>query len=291
MKRALCIFFLLILFCISNQTKAQLTVAGGSTPAQLVQMLLGANVTASNVTYTGAPLAIGTFNGAASNIGLTSGVLITSGSIFNAPGPNNVGSLGTANFFPGDTDLTILANEPTHDAAILEFDFVPYTDTISFRYVFASEEYPEFVCSNFNDVFGFFISGPGYAGAQNIALVPGTAEPVSVNTVNNGSCFGGFTFHQGVDTTNLSYFVDNTAGATVQYDGFTQVFTAKAVVQPCKTYHIRLAIADGTDYAFDSGIFLEMGSFTGNPVVAIAQATSTTLGCSSFTTAFTNTSF
>lgn len=279
---------------------AQLTVSNSMTPAQLVQnVLLGTGVTATNVTYTGSSLARGTFNGTNSNIGLSSGVLLTTGSIQNAAGPNTQGGAGTDNMLNGNAELDALAGIVTHDAAVLSFDFVPLTDTIRFRYVFGSEEYNEFVCSTFNDVFAFFISGPGITGQQNIALIPGTTVPVTINRVNNGSCGGIYTFHGGCDLSNSGYFVDNNnpPGATVQYDGFTTVFTAQAIVTPCVTYHIRLEIADAGDGALDSGVFLEAGSFvSGTTVAATAQSTSGIsiptgiIGCAPFTATFTNTS-
>ena len=270
------------------------------TPEQLVQnVLLGAGVTATNITFTGSPNAKGTFNGSGSNIGLSGGILLTTGSIFNAPGPNNALNSGTDNSLPGDTTLAILAGTNTLDATILEFDFVPTTDTIRFRYVFASEEYNEYVCSNYNDVFAFFISGPGITGQKNIALIPGTSTPVTINRVNKGVCGINGAFHAGCDLSNSVYFIDNEnpAGTAVQYDGFTTVLTAQTNVIPCLTYHFRLVIADALDRTYDSGVFLEAGSFnSGATVNASAQPTSGiqvptgTIGCAPFTATFLNTS-
>ncbi len=295
------LFFASIFSCFSfTDGYAQLSVSNTMTPQQLVQnVLLGTGVTATNITYTGSPIARGTFNGAASNIGLGSGVLLTTGSIFNAPGPNDKDNSGTDNLRPGNHDLNTLADTSTQDACILEFDFVPLTDTVRFRYVFGSEEYNEYVCSFYNDVFAFFISGPGITGFQNIALIPGTATPVTINRLNNGSCGLDQPFHTGCDLSNSAYFIDNEnpPGATVQYDGFTTVFTAQARVIPCQTYHIRLAIADAGDGMFDSGVFLEAGSFaSGTAVIASAQPTSGIqvpagiIGCAPFTATFLNTS-
>ena len=147
-------------FCIRMNSSAQLIVNNGATPQQLVQNLLGAGVSVSNITYTGASVARGLFIGNNSNIGLSGGVLLTSGSVFNALGPNNSGSSGTISSLPGYPILDSISGVTSFDAAILEFDFVPMADTIRFRYVFASEEYDEFVCGSVNDAFGFFISGP-----------------------------------------------------------------------------------------------------------------------------------
>lgn len=259
---------------------AQLVVDNTPTPDQLVQtVLLGGGVTASNITFNGLPgntanEQIGTFDGTASNIGLAAGVLMGSGDINVAVGPNVGGgtTLGGGNFGFEDVDLELLSGVESNDAAILEFDFIPTGDSLKFRYVFSSEEYDEYVCGTVNDAFGFFLSGPAIAGpyqnnAINIALVPGTTIPVSINTVNSGTegMFGDAATCAALDpnwTANSVYYLSNAAGTTVEYDGMTVVLTAFALVQCGQQYHIKLAIADGGDTAFDSGVFLEAGSFT-----------------------------
>ncbi len=272
--------FVLISFLIfSNYSIAQLTTSTAMTPTQMVQnVLLGSGITATNITYSGAALSRGTFNGAASNIGLASGVIMSSGDIANACGPNNQSGISTSNSLLGDADLDIIMS-PTlsYDAAVIEFDFVPTSDTVKFRYVFGSDEYMEFVSSipgGINDGFGFFISGPGITGpfannAKNIALVPGTSLPVTMFNLNLNN--------------NSAYYFDNgdgfgsgTApnGLTVQYDGFTKPLTAITQVQCGQTYHIKLAIADGGDGIIDSGVFLEAGSFASTGNVFMSSSTS-----------------
>lgn len=267
-----------ILLCFSFFSYAQLTVNNTQTPTQLVQdVLLGNGITVSNITYTGATAARGFFNGATSNIGLASGVILTTGEIINAPGPNSSGGEGTDNSGFGDPDLDQISGVFTFDACVLEFDFVPLADSVTFRYVFGSEEYPEFVGGVVNDAFGFFISGPGIAGpysngAENIAIIPGTSTPVTINDVNNGDndCFSGGPTGP---CSNCAYYVNNCNGNTVQYDGFTTVLEAKATVIPCQTYHIKLAVADGGDGVWDSGVFLEANSFSSGTVNISAEAT------------------
>lgn len=257
---------------IFNSASAQLTVAT-ATPALMVDTLLGTGVTASGITYTGAATCRGTFNGALSNIGFNSGVILTCGNLTNAVGPNNLSGASIGNGLPGDPDLDIIMSPTTSfDATILEFDFIPTSDTVKFNYVFASEEYMEFVSSTpggINDGFGFFISGPGIAGpfsggAENIAIIPGTTLPVTMYNLNLTS-YG-------------MYYVDNgnglgsgTApdGATVQYDGFTVPLTAISPVQCGETYHIKIVIGDGGDDILDSGVFLEEGSFSSQGVTII----------------------
>jgi len=240
--------------------QAQLQTTGGITPNDLVQnILLGGGVQVSNVTLTGSGQAYGAFTANNTNLGLNSGILLTTGIISgpNGPqGPNNRPDAGIDNNFQGSALLNAEFGftQPTFNATTLSFNFIPQGDSVAFRYVFGSEEYREFVGSEFNDVFGFFISGPNPAGGnyqnQNIALLPNGTK-VAINNVNH--------------LTNSQYYVDNempSPGVFIQYDGFTRVLTARAKVIPCSTYTIRLAIADVADGIYDSGVFLEAKSFT-----------------------------
>jgi len=265
------------LMCGHNQVFAQLTVTGGLTANAMAQILAGPGITVSNATLTGSPLAAGSFNGAASNIGMPSGVILCTGPVTLAPGPNNTGSAGQDNGQPGNPQLNGLAGAATFNAFVLEFDFIPLSNSIEFDYVFGSEEYPEFVNSGFNDAFAFFVSGPGIAGQQNIARIPGTALPVTIDNVNAGS------YQQ--------YYVNNAGGATVQYDAFTTVLTATSTVQACETYHLKIMIADAGDGIWDSGVFLAEGSLT-SAVVEITTSTATAdstayENCSNATVTFT----
>jgi gliding motility-associated-like protein len=262
---------------------AQVTINNTMTPSQLVQnVLLGAGITVSNITYNGAPIAMGAFNGTSSNLGFNKGILLTTGADTNSIGPNNNPAITLASGLGGDPDLNLLVPfSTTYDACILEFDFVATTDTVKFRYIFGSDEYMEYVTpppSFINDCFGFFISGPGISGpfslnSQNIALIPSSPLPVSISNVNLNN--------------NGTYYFDNgnglgsgTApdGLTVQYDGFTVPFTAVSAVQCGQTYHIKIAIADVGDDLVDSGVFLEAGSFKAAGQVALHSIPSNTFG-------------
>lgn len=270
-----------------SRATAQLVVDGNYTPQQLIEdVLVGQGVEVSNFQYSGNQAARGFFDGSTSNIGLGSGIIISTGRIVDAPGPNGtpLSDAGTEFFGPGDPTLTAISGSPagTYDAAILEFDFVPSSDTVQFRYVFASDEYMLYVGTGVNDVFAFLISGPGFPGEQNVALIPGTPTAVTIDNVNAN--------------TNAQYYIDNEnpPGSTVEYNGFTQPFTATAVLTPCETYHIRLAIADGGDGTFDSAVFLEAGSFT-SPIISLNAESSYSAsqnaqdlveGCSSMTLTF-----
>ena len=154
--------------------------------------------------------------------------------------------------FPGPDEETTL------DTTALEVEFESTGGDLFFNFVFASEEYNEFVNSPFNDVFAFFVNG------VNIALIPGTNTPVSINTVNGGNPLG-------VNATNPQYFINNEQGTgqflnEVEYDGFTQVFTAVARDLGPGVHTIKLAISDVSDTILDSAVFLQLGSFSDEPV-------------------------
>lgn len=235
---------------------AQLLVATNSNANALVNQIVGNNVTITNAVLNCNSSASGLFISNSSNIGLTSGVLLTTGKATNAMGANNDSDKGDCfnkNSSFSDPQLNSIEPKATYDGCVLEFDIKPICNTLQIRYVFGSEEYPEFVGSQFNDAFGFFIWGANPLGGSyngfNIARLPG-GTPVAINNVNNGK------FNSG-PCTNCAYYVNNSNGTTVQYDGFTTPLTASVNVQPCQTYHLKLAIADAGDCEYDSGVFLE----------------------------------
>ena len=267
---------------------AQLLINNTPTPQNLVQSnLLGGGVVASNVQYNGLVGApggqpgCGAFTSNGTNLGLASGIILATGNVNDAPGMGDM-TFASAGLFTGtDPDLALLSGVLISDATVLEFDFVPTGNAIEFRFVFASEEYPEYVCALVNDAFGFFLSGPGINGpysnnAVNLAQIPGTSVPVTINTLTAGAAGDPL---NGCDplncaaadpnwVANSAYYVDNFFGNTITYDGMTSVLTASAQVQCGQTYHIKLAIGDGGDDAYDSAVFLEGGSFaSAQPVV------------------------
>ncbi len=231
--------------------KAQLTVDNTPTAIDLAQILAGPNITILTASLTGDAVASGSFDGSTSNIGMNSGVILSTGDVANAPGPNNSAGGGDNLGEAGTAQMDGLAGATSFDAITLEFSFEVQSDFIQFQYVFASEEYPEYAPPNssaYNDVFAFYISGPGIVGEENIALVPTTTNPVTINNINA--------------ITNNAYYVDNTGGATVQYDAFTTVLTAeKQSLTPCETYTMKLVIADGGDAVWNSAVFLLENSF------------------------------
>lgn len=264
-----------------TQANAQLAVNATLTPAQLVQdVLLGSGVTVSNITYNGVAIPATAQPGSArftqvGNLGIGSGVLLSTGEPASAIGPEDNFSSDDIGNNGNDADLRAIMGGNLTNYSILEFDFVPVGDSVKFNYVFGSEEYPSFVCS-YNDAFGFFLSGPGISGpftngAINIAVLPDGVTPVTISNVNNGQ--GNDPNDPFCPAVNPQYYVNNTNGVTVAFGGFTTVLTARAAVQCGETYHIKLAVADAagqfgdTDTAYDSAVFLEGGSFSSAPFV------------------------
>jgi len=196
-------------------------------------------------------------------LGISEGILMTTGSAMGSQGPNTSPINGTDNSAAGDPDLDRLARTNTYDAVVLEFDFVPVSNYISFRYVFASEEYLEYVNRGYNDVFGFYLSGYEIPSPINLALVPGTRDVVSVNTINRETN-SNFYIDNGSTTDSRNSRVINQAGVVeplLEWDGFTRVLTVRYKVTPHEPYHIKLAIADAGDRLVDSGVYLEGKSF------------------------------
>jgi len=277
------LFILLLL--IENVALGQLSVNTALTPNQLIQNFIGGGVTVSNITYTGGVTSKGSFsNGNTTNLGLNSGILLCTGYASQIPNPATY-FMSTNLGLGGDANLNTVNNGvQTYDASILQFDFVPLSDTIKFRYVFGSEEYPDYICSHFNDVFAFFISGPNPAGGTytnyNIALIPGTSMPVSVNSVNSGTPGGGFNSSGCQSLSYSSYYVNNAGinGTTISFGGFTTPLMAKCHVYPCQTYHLKMAVADGYNGLYDSGVFLEANSFSTNTVNMSTSYTDTIMG-------------
>ena len=275
-----------VLICIAFLSHAQLIITSNSNAQQLAQKLVGSGISISNVTLTGNAASTGFFNNVSgTQINLDSGIVLTTGSALTTgtiEGMNGAATLfaSTSHGTPGDAQLSaLIGGSTTNDATILEFDFVPIGDTVRFRYVFGSEEYPGFTCSSFNDVFAFFISGPGITGTQNLALVPGTNIPVAINSINDGIDVGpNLCTQMGPGSPFTQYYINNSGSANFTYGGHTTVLTAQAIVVPCQTYHLKIAIADVGDAAYDSGVLLEARSLTSTPLQIINGNPTTNTG-------------
>ena len=206
-----------------------------------------------------------------------SGLVMTTGNVSLAVGPNSQSSASSAvTGYYTETALSGLASGTINGSASLEFDFIAMADTFSFNYVFASEEYPEYACSSFNDVFAFFLTGVDpvtlTTTTKNVAIVPNTitaSNPngvyVAINSINSGpgtSGSSGNCIPPGSSAPYSQYYVNNPSGSSgIQYDGRTTALSAQAVIFSCQTYHMKLCIANVGDNAYDSGVFIEEGSF------------------------------
>jgi hypothetical protein len=274
-------------FMLGPATNGNLTVTTNATAQQLAQLLVPPWVTVTNATYTGFNEARGTFAGGnGCGLPLESGVILASGDINNAIGTNDL-SDETTRFHDNtgilylDPDLDkLVGGSGTEDAAVLEFDIVSTNSfALQFQYFFASEEYPEFSGSQFNDPMAIFVStnrvGTNWINSitNDLALVPGTTNvPVTVNTINGG-CVKEFYYGIYVPSTNAQYYVDNCdpyySAATnavpapvfnIQYDGMTVLLTAQTPIAANVTNHVKIAIADYSDDRYDSAVFIKAWS-------------------------------
>ncbi len=306
------LLFLCILFSASGLVKAQALIVNPVDPVSnplvdsLVGKLVGNGVIVENIrsnlnentralaTFRSNPLL---FNG------IRSGLMMVTGVADTMAGSNNGGGIISAQmggFNYSDTIdgcssgrqllNAVLADNSTvqrkaTDCATIQFDIIPATDSIKFNYVFASEEYNTFVCSNFNDIFGFFIRGPGIVGDQNlaadfpntknIAIIPGTDLPVSINTVNNGTPGSGTPANCTFTPQGTAAYIDNSSLAqadnpfvfnNLKFNGLTTKLQAGVKVIPCQTYTLTLTVSDVTDRSYDSGVFIEAGSLRSSGV-------------------------
>lgn len=232
------------------------------TKEDLVAALVGSGPNApivSNITLVANNASAGIFSGGTGIIGFEEGIVLGSGDVKFLPGPNTIDNATLNTGTPGDPDLDdLIPGYSTNDATILEFDFeCPILQYISFQYVFTSEEYNEWVYSDFNDVFGFFVNG------VNIALLPDGITTVAVNNVNCNDPYAPPT------GSNCGYYINNDlddGGGSIntEMDGLTVVLTAEVAVNP-GVNHIKLAIADAGDHVLDSNVLIKGESFVCAP--------------------------
>lgn len=282
MKKILSFWSLLLFAALSAQ---QYISVSAKTPDQLVRdVLIGSQsascISVSNVSATGwqdfgsSTTSYGYFEKGTLPFDIDKGIILSTGDLFKVPGPNS--SRPTINVlddtdtnWPGDPDLAdALGVDVSYylNSSVLEFDFTPSNTTgISFEYMFLSEEYYDTNC-DYPDAFVFLIKKAGTSDPyKNIALIPGTTQPVTSQTINaaqgcqsNVQYFG--TFNNDPYRSHLD--------SPTAFNGETKVLTAAADVVPGETYHIKLVVADrlfGGDRTgrFDSAVFLKAGSFTG----------------------------
>jgi len=259
------VFLFILISSISFGQNVQ-TDATTYTPQQLIEDILIdsnciENVVVTNVVggdFSGTDQSYGYFDASGTSFPFQSGIVLSTGRLQNVEGPNTTLSDDDAPSWQGDSDLEQALNETnTLNATILEFEFTAIADQISFRYLFASEEYQEGDSNTceYSDLFGFLIRPETSSTYQNIALIPGTNEPVKVTTVHSG-------IPGACDPINEAYFGSwNDATAPINFNGQTAVLEATTTVIPNETYHVKLVIADEQNYRYDSAVFLEAGSF------------------------------
>jgi gliding motility-associated-like protein len=244
------------------------------TPNEIIEnVFLGSGVEILNISYQGTPQAVGVFNNASPFIGLERGIVLSTGSVRDIN--QNAAEQADGNTSQDgviDLQLEQLAGISVVDVAKFTIQFRPTSDTLRFRYVFASDEYPNLQCTSSNDAFGFFIQGTNPNGPDynftNIALIPDPNSPrdflnlpVTINNINNGivpstgdpsRCDLGFSQYYN-EVAPLDFPI---------FNGYLDVFTAEAIVVPCETYTIKIVIGDGRDNGIDSAVFLEAKSFS-----------------------------
>ena len=263
MKKIILIFFG-VLFNVS--VSQNITVNQTFTAQQLIENILVnsgcvsvSNFSASGGNFSAGEMSFGYFNANGSVFPFQEGIVLSTGKLSSVVGPNtNFSDSGIGMGWNGDSDLnTALSLTNTFNATVLEFDFIPNANTISFDYIFASEQYllnPTANQCNYTDGFAFLLKEATATSYQNLALVPGTSIPVRVNTVRGSGTI--------CPAANQTYFdAFNTGIYPTTYDGQTKILTAQAAVIPGTLYHIKLVIADEGNARFDSGIFLKAGSF------------------------------
>ena len=260
MKHISIFTFLYLVISSSHFIYGQLVISNqGGTAQDIVNAMIGFGLDVSNATISCPSNSYGTFtNGETTCANIPSGVLLTTGNL------NNIGlPAGTQDFNPNfseqmdgngpfgvscsDPELQSLEPLAEYDCCILEFDVIPTCNTLLIRFVFGSEEYPEYVNSSFNDAFGFFVTGTNPSGANynntNVATLPDNTTIVSVDNVS--------------PITNPAFYINNENCTNIAFDGITTILTREIEVIPCETYHFKLAIADAGDPIYDSGVFID----------------------------------
>ena len=307
MKKFFCLFFPISLFFFAGnpgRLVAQTGVRSGiSAEAAVREVFLKGGVRIENIRFGGQAEQLGIFrtDEEQSVISFPAGLILSTGRSGSFFGPNFGEKDGADHSSPGDDALSRLAGDSTFDAAVLEFDFIPGGSHVIFNYIFGSEEYLEYVNSAFNDVFAFYVSpADGSRPPINIALVPGTDEPVSINTINHFKSTFLYKNNPKVDTLEIDPICFKNNGqirrkylkkglrfvkipperrlftplsAAVSFDGITARLSAEFEAVPFKKYHIKMVIADVHDGLLDSGVLLEAGSFLSFEEVGIPADT------------------
>jgi len=270
MKKLLLIFAL----CLATLSFGQAISVNTSTYTvpQLVNTVLinSPCVAASNITWkTGTQVnstnGIGFFQNTNPNFPMHSGVILSTGDVAHAAGPNSTMLNDGIASWSGDASLESTlaqAGIPMNstNATALEFDFTPIAPNFSFDFLFASEEYGNFQCQ-FSDAFAFLLTNTLTGETLNLAVVPGTNLPISVVTIRD------FLYNSSCPSQNAAYFGTYNGGSAAaqsatNFNGQTKLLNASAILIPNTPYHIKLVIADRGDFGSDSAIFIASDSFS-----------------------------
>ncbi len=300
-KKILCLLTCLVI--CNFDLKAQLTISYINVDEWVQKNFGGQGIILGNIKHKGYPKAIAGFTSSKNALKLFNGLIISTGAATDAIGPNNSYNISTdfSYALDHDKDLKTIEKGDIYDLSYIEFDFVSFENSINFNYQFASDEYPEYVGSSFNDIFAFFVSDE--KTTTNIAVIPGKNHPVSINTINsqndsilyiNNNVFANDissvsiknkTSNKAINVGKLWYNLKNALKKNksnndeylpdnnllkyvnedlynyLQYDGITQKLSAQTFVEPYKKYHLKIIIADVADNFYDSAVFLETNSF------------------------------
>jgi outer membrane protein OmpA-like peptidoglycan-associated protein len=250
---------------------AQLRIDTSLSPEQMIRKHLlgdGSDLIIKNVTFTGQKKSLAVFRNETPLDIVNEGILLSTGDVFDAIGPNKSASTGTRGSGWTDRDLQAIATGVVLDATILEFDLIALRDSIVFEYVFASEEYPEFVDKGVNDIFGFFLKQKNSRAIfpQNLARVPNSKKPVSINNINHRVNEEYFLRSDFLDANDDAFWRLNPdlflRARFLEYDGFTTILRAVAKLEEGKSYHLKFAIGDVGDRIYDSAVMLKAKSFS-----------------------------
>ncbi|MEL6442421.1 MAG: choice-of-anchor L domain-containing protein [Cyanobacteria bacterium J06621_8] len=273
---------------LSQVALADLTITSTTDSTTIINALTGQDVSVSNITINQGSTVnqTGVFSGGDTGgigplLGIADGVVLVTGDVDTADGPNtsiNTSTGGEAG--PTDSSLATVDSGAQNDTVSLQFNVVPAGNTLSLEFVFASEEYNEFVCTTFNDAMGIFVSGPGITGEVNIARIDNNLTSFSINEINGGTAGSASSTTAGCDLSNSAFFVDNVTNSTnpdetpfspntaspaevqnnytnVEYDGFTIPLASQLQVQPGQTYTIKVVTADIGDGSWDGAVFVD----------------------------------
>lgn len=269
----------IIALIIFTSAKSQMVVDTTHTPDYLVKNILAgksSNIEIDNVSFIGDNASIGIFKlNLKYNDLIRKGIIMSTGNVYDAIGPNNSANKSSETYINSDKDLNKIINGNTFDAAILEFDFISYSDSISFSFFFASEEYPEYVDKNVNDVFAFFLINEDLKIKNNLALLADGETPISIDNISANKNSEYFIMNGRWSDSNILQWENNMQQGelayTFQFDGFSTLLHVGSKVIPNTKYRLKLAIADVGDRLYDSAVFFEAGSFNSTGTMLIAD--------------------